>query len=385
MSKVLILASVCLLSLSFQSAQALEITPLLAPLQALTQNSQSTYTLAVIPLERSDQKTEQGAGQYLTDAILKELISLPAFVLVERQNIAAVLKEQGFGQSAYVTPEQAVEVGKLSGARLILSGHYLPVANDLQVQLRLIDAESGRVLTVIQEKIPKDDSIYHLLGEVSPGKKFEADMQNFAQKLLMGVAETAAQNLTQNLTQGRLPAPAKPSFSKQQLFFNDFSQYAPGTVLPQYGPGLVVRRSQRFPMNVLTTENPQAHQLSQQIHLPDNFMLEIHAFDQLKTPDQTSASLLQLELWSANRRQAIKVQKYGNAFAFAGQTPNPGPWRYQQWNILALTKQGNLMSWYVNGQMIQQQSVSESQWQGFMLSSAQLNHWAFTRLAVYAL
>lgn len=379
MIKASILACVGLLTLSAQPACALEIKSLLTPLQALTQNSQNSYTLAVIPLERFDKQADQGAGQYVTDALLKELISMPAFVVVERQNIAAVLKEQGFGQSAYVTPEQAVEVGKLSGARLILSGHYLPVANDLQVQLRLIDAESGRVLTVIQEKIPKDDSVYNLLGETSPGKKFESDMQNFAQKLLLGVAETAAQNLTQGL----LPAPAKPSFSKQQLFFNDFSQYAPGTPLPQFGPGLIVRRSQRYPMHVITTENPQVHQLNQPLNLPDNFILEIHAFDQFKTPDQVSASLLQFNLQAPG--QQIQIQKYGNAFAFAGQPPSPAPWRYQEWNILALTKQGSLMSWYVNGQLIQQQQVNANQWQGFLLSSPHLNHWAFTRLAVYAL
>lgn len=378
MSKLLIFVTAGLLSLA-QSAQALEIKSLLSPLQALTENSQSTYTLAVIPLERFDQQSDQGAGQYLTDALLKELITLPAFVLVERQNIAAVLKEQGFGQSAYVTPEQAVEVGKLSGARLILSGHYLSVANDLQVQLRLIDAESGRVLTVIQEMIPKDDSIYHLLGEISPAKKFESDMQNFAQKLLLGVAETAAQNLSQGL----LPAPAKPSFSKQQLFFNDFSQYAPGTPLPQFGPGLVVRRSQRYPMHVITTENPQVHQLSQSLPLPDNFMLEIHAFDQSQTSDHVSASLLQFNLQASS--QQLQIQKYGNAFAFAGLPASPAPWRYQEWNILALTKQGNLMSWYVNGQLVQQRQVPAGKWQGFQLSSPHLNHWAFTRLALYAL
>lgn len=388
---------------------ALELAPIMAPFEELTQNSTQQYTLAIMPLQgESEAKTP--VDTYIEGSLLHAFSQISAFQVLEREQIKQLLKEQGFSQTAYVSPEAALKVGQMLGARLIITGHYVTLPTSLQLHLRLVDAESGRILKVIQEDIPKDPNLYALLGELTPEQKQAREQKAFQDNVLnttINVTGALAKayldnqfpnnhlNLQpQNSPQpqhrppvpfGDPPHPVHMPISGgqiQPLYYQDFSGFAPGTAMPHWGAGMVVRKSNRYPMHVLTTENPNTQQWSQMLNLPEDFVLELHAFDQ--TPGGMSTSPLTLKLWSQDRSRNLLIHKQGHGFSAGSAPMQSAPWRAQDWNIIALKKVGTQIICLVNGQVVFSQPLSDRYWSGLEVQSPVMNHWAFTRLSVVA-
>lgn len=391
------------LATSWQTpAQALDMQAVMQPFQELTRHSTQQYTLAIMPLHAngSSDGERNGVDAYLEGALLQGFTELPAFQVLEREQIAQVLKEQGFSQSAYVSPEAAVSVGKMLGARLIITGHYLMLPKQVQLHLRLVDTESGRILKVIQENLPKDENLYALSGELTPEQRQAQEQKAFQDNVLnttLNVTGALAKAYLDNQfprTGPPVPPPQSPAMpvapalpvapfpqGNQALYFQDFSAFVPGTRLPQWGLGMVVRQSQRHPMHVLTTENPACQSWEQALNLPADFVLELHAYDQ--GPGQLSMSPLTLKLWSPDRSREVVIKKQGHTFS-VGLTPAvSSAWQGNAWNVIALKKEGLTLTGLVNGQEVFRQSLSGPYWQGLRVESPVMSRWAFTRLGIY--
>ena len=380
---LLVLSAVLPAFLLPSALQALELAPIMAPFQELTQNSTQQYTLAIMPLQ-GDSEAKTPVDTYIEGSLLQAFSQISAFQVLEREQIKQLLKEQGFSQTAYVSPEAALKVGQMLGARLIITGHYVTLPTALQLHLRLVDAETGRILKVIQEDIPKDPNIYALLGQLTPEQK-EAEAQKAFQDNLLNTTLNVTGALAKAYLEHQVPSrsanPLPSAQGSQRLYTQDFSGFAPGTPMPHWGAGMMVRKSSRYPMHVLTTENPSTQQWSQQLNLPEDFVLEIHAFDQ--APGGMSMSPLTLKLWSQDRSRNLLIHKQGHGFA-AGNLPlQNAPWRAQDWNIIALKKVGTQLTCLVNGQVVFSQPLSDRYWSGLEVQSALMNRWAFTRLSVF--
>lgn len=61
-------------------------------------------------------------GSVITAALTTKLVNSNQYLVLDRENIDLILKEQNLGQSGLVSPETAVEVGRLLGARYIITG-----------------------------------------------------------------------------------------------------------------------------------------------------------------------------------------------------------------------------------------------------------------------
>lgn len=61
-----------------------------------------------------------GAG--VADMLVTQLVESGNFMVIERSELDAILKEQGLGQSGLVTPQSAAQVGKLLGVEMIVTG-----------------------------------------------------------------------------------------------------------------------------------------------------------------------------------------------------------------------------------------------------------------------
>ena len=118
----------------------------------------------------------------LTDRFASELFKLNIYTLVERDRIGEILKEQGFQQSGCITSECAVEVGKMLGTELIITGSIAKVGTILSVNTRIIDVESSRILSSTSYDYRGDiggllttgmkDSVKRLLGLSSSENTF---------------------------------------------------------------------------------------------------------------------------------------------------------------------------------------------------------------------
>ena len=72
-----------------------------------------------------DDKTGHGSwhiGSGMADMLTTSLVKSGKFIVIERQQLEAVLKEQAMGLSGAITPQSAAQVGKLLGVELMVIG-----------------------------------------------------------------------------------------------------------------------------------------------------------------------------------------------------------------------------------------------------------------------
>ncbi len=133
---------------------------LIAVISALcsAQEPQQRPHVAVFPLEgKSITATE---ASVLTDRLQSELQQLGKFRLIERNQIDAILEEQGMQLDECSSSECVVELGQLVNAEFIVTGSVGKVANVYTVSAKLINVETGDI-----ERTATDDVIGDL-GQV---------------------------------------------------------------------------------------------------------------------------------------------------------------------------------------------------------------------------
>jgi TolB-like protein len=83
----------------------------------------------------------------LADMLFAHLSAFPEARLVERSEIARVLREQTLSLSGLTEPD-AIRVGSLVGARRLIFGEFTREGNEIEITGRVIEVETARVLTV---------------------------------------------------------------------------------------------------------------------------------------------------------------------------------------------------------------------------------------------
>lgn len=89
----------------------------------------------------------------ITNRLYSELFKSRQFVILERQKMEEILKEQGFQQTGCTTNECLVEMGKLLNVRLMVGGSVTKVNRLHSIDLRIIDVQSGEVVSVSTEDV----------------------------------------------------------------------------------------------------------------------------------------------------------------------------------------------------------------------------------------
>ena len=107
------------------------------------------------------------------------------YVLVERQQMGAILEEQGLQQSGCVSSECAVEVGNALGAKFIVTGSISKVGNFYSVNAKLINVETSEIVNSIS---------YDQSGNI--GLLLTQGMQEASKKLLGISSSTPSQPAT---------------------------------------------------------------------------------------------------------------------------------------------------------------------------------------------
>ena len=93
----------------------------------------------------------QGDDNTIAEALTAALRSATNFQIVERDDLARLLKEQGIQLSPIIDPGSAVEPGKIHGVEGLLIGRVIkkvqsPFYSSLQVFLKLDNVENGKVV-----------------------------------------------------------------------------------------------------------------------------------------------------------------------------------------------------------------------------------------------
>ncbi len=107
----------------------------------------AVYPVAVLPFtERSREVADQ--GKIVSDILFAKLAVDPGIVLVDREDLDTVLKEQELGLSGVVNPDTAARVGQIVGAKILVSGSVVRANGTQYLVAKIIGTETTRVLGV---------------------------------------------------------------------------------------------------------------------------------------------------------------------------------------------------------------------------------------------
>ena len=100
--------------------------------------------VAVFNLE-TDGPELKPMGKEVTDLLMAGLSASPDLILVERQRLDEVLSELELGISGTVDPDSAARIGRLVGAKALVTGRVFRSGDDVVAIARAIGTETGRV------------------------------------------------------------------------------------------------------------------------------------------------------------------------------------------------------------------------------------------------
>ena len=105
----------------------------------------SIYPTAIFPFAEHGVSVKE-YGRKASDILFAKMAERPEVILVERTEIDKILQEIELGLSGVMTPEQASKVGKITGAKILITGSVFEVEKKLYVVAKIIGTETSRVL-----------------------------------------------------------------------------------------------------------------------------------------------------------------------------------------------------------------------------------------------
>lgn len=115
-------------------------------------NLQAKTPTSILPIEPSDPAIKTTA-EYFGEQLSFSLAKSDIFALVERKNLQGILKELELSMTGLADETNAAKVGKLLGAKLLVSGKLYKKKNEYELFLKLIRVETAEVLSVTKARL----------------------------------------------------------------------------------------------------------------------------------------------------------------------------------------------------------------------------------------
>ncbi len=123
--------------------------------------------IAVLSLEAKGDAGKEIAT-VLSDSLRRALVDTNRFSVVERANMDAILKEQGFSLQDCTSSECIVKVGKLLSAEKIVTGSIGKLGQTYSVEIRLTNVETGQIEKTATERCPcAEDDLFKAIDYVA--------------------------------------------------------------------------------------------------------------------------------------------------------------------------------------------------------------------------
>src|SRR5213593_4094647 len=117
--------------------------------------------IAVLPFDNSgsygqDKENFDALQKGIAGMLISELAANPAARVVEREEIEKLLAEQSLGAGGRVDPQTAAKIGKLVGARYVITGTFIDFYGDFRVDARLVNVETSEIVKVEKDQAQRD-------------------------------------------------------------------------------------------------------------------------------------------------------------------------------------------------------------------------------------
>jgi hypothetical protein len=130
--------------------------------------AQARKAYAMLPL-RNGTGVSQGEADIISDRLRAEIFNTGRVILMEREQMQSILKEQGFQHSGVCEDEACmVQIGEMLGVELLVSGSLGKLGTLYLFNVRAINVETGRIVRVVSEDIRGDiEEVVEYLGRVA--------------------------------------------------------------------------------------------------------------------------------------------------------------------------------------------------------------------------
>jgi TolB-like protein len=110
------------------------------------------------------QNVTSDLGRFIASRLTTRLAQSPKFFVVERQRFGQVLAELRFSMTDLVDPEKAKQLGEMVGVEGILVGTLSDLGSQVDVDARIIEINTSRMLLSTTLTITKDHVVTDLLA-----------------------------------------------------------------------------------------------------------------------------------------------------------------------------------------------------------------------------
>lgn len=108
----------------------------------------------------------QALRRGLSSMTLNEMTANQAIRVVERAQLQSILQEQNLGREGRVDPSSVSQVGRLVGARYMVTGTLYDVRGDVRIDARLFNTETGEILRTMRVQ-GRLDNVFELVENLS--------------------------------------------------------------------------------------------------------------------------------------------------------------------------------------------------------------------------
>jgi TolB-like protein len=169
--------------------------------------------MAVLPFENGgsygrDKEDFDALRGGIAAVLIDELAQNPAVRIVDRAAINQIITEQNLARDGRVDGNTAARIGKLVGARYMVTGAFMDNYGDFRVTARIIDVETSEIVKVVSndENLRDRRQMYKIF-------------QNVATKLMAGVNLPALPTQVAQAAERRnVPTDALTFYSRALLY-----------------------------------------------------------------------------------------------------------------------------------------------------------------------
>lgn len=108
----------------------------------------------------------QALRRGLASMTLNEMTANQAVRVVERAQLQSILQEQNLGREGRVDPSSVSQIGRLVGARYMVTGTLYDVRGDVRIDARLFNTETGEILRTMRVQ-GRLDNVFELVENLS--------------------------------------------------------------------------------------------------------------------------------------------------------------------------------------------------------------------------
>lgn len=139
-----------------------------------------TKSFSVVPLRNLESEKSSVSGKtvngiYFSERLTTELFKQGDLRIIERTELAEILKEHKLGESGVIDKKTALKMGEIAGVEALIIGSYMNRGTFLALNCRVVDCRSGEVIGVAGVDAQPDENLNRGNGQGSNQREVGAE------------------------------------------------------------------------------------------------------------------------------------------------------------------------------------------------------------------